>query len=370
MKIKISLLSLLILSGPYVAAGQLPPRWTTSEEPLVSIGAIDDDEAYLFAYVVACVSDVDGRIFVADTRQFRVSVFSESGVFIREFGSEGTGPGEFKALSSMRVVGDQVRILDNGLSRIVVFDTTGAHLSTTQMEAGDDSHPRPAFFHGDSVFAFAGGSHGFDDAGGVFADTLAFYMYDSLGKHLGPIGQVPDSPRLGFEFRGTVSFDYLPFGTSPSMHGNGREVVFGQGTQKSIHVVRADGAVQQIPVPLPTETITSEMKQRFSSNLMRDVRPENEARLKRYLELAEFPDTLPRFDRLRIDTEGLIWVRPYTLSWNPASDWVVLDDRGQIVATATLPASFSPEEIQFDSILGITRDNDGYQFVERYALRR
>jgi hypothetical protein len=37
----------------------------------------------------------DGRVYVADTGNFRVQVFSADGAFLRQFGSFGTGPGQF-----------------------------------------------------------------------------------------------------------------------------------------------------------------------------------------------------------------------------------------------------------------------------------
>lgn len=368
MKFKFVLALLLLQSGSTRAFGQQPPSWTVSPEPIVSIGLIDGDEAYLFTKVMASVTDDAGRIYVADMRQYRVSIYSSSGVFVRHIGTAGTGPGEFWGLTSIRVVEDQLRVLDPAQRRIVVFDTSGVHISTTQMQSGDEGRLGPTFFHGENVFAVAGS--GLNATGHILADTLMLSIYNSAGSYLRPVGHVLDSPRLGHEYRGALSFPYLPFGRGPSMHGNGRAVVFGQGAQNSIHVVRPDGDVERVALTLPEVVVTSDMRRTYSSNLIRDANPEDQERLRRFLDLAEFPETLPSFDKLRIDLAGFVWVHPYSLPWDPSSEWLILGEQGQVIATVTLPPMFSPEEIQTDSILGVRRDEDGYQYVEQYELNR
>ena len=44
-----------------------------------------------------------GDVFVADTGNHRVAVFSQDGEFIRTIGSQGTGPGQFKYPTSVAI---------------------------------------------------------------------------------------------------------------------------------------------------------------------------------------------------------------------------------------------------------------------------
>lgn len=61
------------------------------------IGAdADDREAFVFADVRGLVADRNGRIFVADTKDDNIRVFSRTGEFLFAFGRRGQGPAEFQ----------------------------------------------------------------------------------------------------------------------------------------------------------------------------------------------------------------------------------------------------------------------------------
>lgn len=72
----------------------------------------------------------DGTIFIADGYgNSRVVVYSADGVYQREWGSPGLGPGEFNTPHS--IVGDgnnRIYVADRGNSRIQVFDEEGTYI--------------------------------------------------------------------------------------------------------------------------------------------------------------------------------------------------------------------------------------------------
>jgi len=80
--------------------------------------------------------DGEGRVYVADTHNFRVQVFSTEGRFVRAWGRQGTAPGEFDHVFGLAVdptrgviyaVDDRVK-LERGGNRVQVFSLDGRPL--------------------------------------------------------------------------------------------------------------------------------------------------------------------------------------------------------------------------------------------------
>ncbi len=66
--------------------------------------------------------DDEGNIIVADSRNERIQVFSSSGVFLKKFGTKGTGPGELDRPSGVCISPEgYIIVVDFGNNRVQVF---------------------------------------------------------------------------------------------------------------------------------------------------------------------------------------------------------------------------------------------------------
>jgi hypothetical protein len=76
--------------------------------------------------------DADGNIFVADgIGNARVAKFTRDGVFVKSWGSRGTGDGQFKIVHGIAVdANGNVYVADRGNNRIQVFDNNGTFKSS------------------------------------------------------------------------------------------------------------------------------------------------------------------------------------------------------------------------------------------------
>jgi DNA-binding beta-propeller fold protein YncE len=68
---------------------------------------------------------VTGQIYVADTRDHDIKVFSSNGEYLRRIGRPGTAPGEFNAPTHLAVAGGRLYITDALNSRIQVLTLDG-----------------------------------------------------------------------------------------------------------------------------------------------------------------------------------------------------------------------------------------------------
>jgi tripartite motif-containing protein 71 len=66
--------------------------------------------------------DAEGNILVADSRNYRVQIFSSQGVFKAKFGSQGSGPLQMDRPSGICVTPEgHILVVDFGNNRILAF---------------------------------------------------------------------------------------------------------------------------------------------------------------------------------------------------------------------------------------------------------
>ena len=70
------------------------------------------------------------RIYLMDTSQKRILVFTSEGKFIRTIGRQGGGPGEFRQLFTMDVRDGLIACFDQARRRITLFDSSGTFLNS------------------------------------------------------------------------------------------------------------------------------------------------------------------------------------------------------------------------------------------------
>lgn len=80
--------------------------------------------------------DDSGRVFISDTQQKTIHVFSPDGQFIQNLGRSGSGPGEFRHIFPMKIQGD----------KLFAFDPTFYRLNFYSLESLTFDHVEELFF--------------------------------------------------------------------------------------------------------------------------------------------------------------------------------------------------------------------------------
>jgi len=125
---------LLALAVPTFGAAQqrveLPARDRMLTDQPARVWAVGTDEGEsweMFANVGALAFDAQDNLFVLDQGNSRVLVFDRSGKFVRQFGKQGGGPGEFQFPQSLAIARDgSVVVFDGGRRGYSVFEPDGS----------------------------------------------------------------------------------------------------------------------------------------------------------------------------------------------------------------------------------------------------
>jgi hypothetical protein len=134
---------------------QLPARdRILAEKPqlLFTIGAEEGEHWELLSGVRALAFDAHERLYVLDSKNFRVLVFDSAGKFVRQVGKKGDGPGELMLPTGMTVMTDgRLVVSDVGRRAYSLFSSDGRFLTNylwgdgdgpSGREGGMRAHPR------------------------------------------------------------------------------------------------------------------------------------------------------------------------------------------------------------------------------------
>ncbi len=85
-------------------------------EEVLLLGVMDGAGYEMFGSIADVGADADRNIYVLDSRNFQIRIFSEDGVFINVFGAQGHGPMEFQdPLEFELIEPHRITVLDRSL---------------------------------------------------------------------------------------------------------------------------------------------------------------------------------------------------------------------------------------------------------------
>lgn len=109
-------------------------------EEIFRVGVLEGADWEMFANVASAAFDARGNLYVVDGAktvfepEIRVLVFDASGDFVREFGSMGEGPGEFKMPTGVAVMRDGTAVVEDlGHGAYQLFGANGEFLRRVRM---------------------------------------------------------------------------------------------------------------------------------------------------------------------------------------------------------------------------------------------
>ena len=370
-------------SGPRVARVDL----ALQEE--LRVGGLDGGEAYTFGYVTAVAPSPDRSFYVADLQGPIVRRYDADGRHVADIGRVGEGPGEYRSVYGLGVLGD---------GRLILWDPLNARLSTYGAD-GEWESSRPVFEgiggvdrgfvyspSGD-VYVVVNPERGFDSSDGERpSDWGRIHPDGTLERVAGRPSEDRDGPRYVVSGRGGL---YHPFVTM---------TLSALGPDGSLYEVRNDqfritrslpgGDTRVIGRDEARIALTTDEKTEWNARSERLAR-RNPQRRARYFPI---PDFKPYIRELVVDPEGRLWVSRYTeasymeyspeerayrqgrglasYEWRDKLRWDVFSREDDYVGSVTLPFKTTLMTAVGDAVWGVQAGDLNEDYVVRWRMSR
>jgi hypothetical protein len=393
----------IISSAPFLLLAVLGSRgaaqdttWHRGERPqwrgkvtLDSVYTLGTGPDYRIRVFYGMAVHSDGRAYVFDLNPEAASphidAYSPTGAFIKTFGRPGSGPGEYRVVVGMVVIGDTLlAALDPANARVSFFTTDGRFTHSFSLTRSPS---------GVAWFGLSADKSGLlylrypariakppASANPADPDTRARYLrlrmdgrvVDSL---LAPPLRGASSPSLRYSASATSFIPSAFFDAGP-----GAAVVGGRGGAYRIYIDGFDGRVTAIDRPWTPVRLESDEKSEW-------VEYANDASRRQPGGPYEIPDTKPAFKELRVDSDGRIWVGLYTaatkrsappatsskspvITWQQDPVFDVFATRGEYLGRVACPPSTQFAASKGDFLWLQSTGPDGEHLITAYRIRR
>ena len=350
--------------------------WRLAADPTLTIGDESGDLNYMFEGVSQAFRLDDGTIVVVDRLASQISLFDPAGVFIRDLGGRGEGPGEFQILHYAWARGDTVWASDGLLSRISVFDRSGDVLETIPVEVAPGMGSATALtqFTDGAILVFNAPSGGVRLGSGdvIEGGVWTLSRYSPGGRFRNAISGLRGSSRWEHGIQGLSPGMYLPFSVGTPAHAAGDDHIYaGRGIEPGIGRWNHDGTLSRlIRWAAPERPVSARERRQYreaNSDVPSYVEPTAWAR---YMREVPFPDRIPVYRRLLVDAERNLWAERYRAPWEDEPSWYVFDEQGVWLGAIATPPGLHVFEIGSDYVLGRYRDEFDVQSVVMVPLDR
>jgi hypothetical protein len=366
---------LILLLPGHLLAQETLPRW--SLVPQLRVGSIDGPDA-LEAMGEIVVSPRSGNIFVSEASQ-RILVFSADGRRLRQFGREGSGPGEFRNLQDIYWSDGRIVATDARVNRLTSFTEEGDVIAADLIESG----PLPGVSGGAAPAAplgrgfFLGKLTEERPDGNELRGHVLLVRSDGEGRD-SILDSFPTPSRYFRAGQGGLIGVPAPggqYGVDP----RGRQVVVvhqadpeaGRDAAFRIRKISADGHLvfsrkyTYTPIPRPPGYVREFVEDRRDGvKAIGLSTAEAERIVDRYA-----PRFLNPVREVRVGVDGSIWLKREEeqgdLVW-----WNVLDSRGEPLANLRLSSRARIRHVDGDTVWGMETDDLGVYYLMKYRVVR
>jgi hypothetical protein len=125
-----------------------PPVWGANVQltKVFAIGEADGPPEYAFGRIGYFASFSDGRFYVYDEKDVQLRLYDPAGKFVAKVGGKGDGPGEYRRLMGMGILGDSLLVAwDVRNNRVSYFARDGKYVTSFVLERASQFNGPQAF---------------------------------------------------------------------------------------------------------------------------------------------------------------------------------------------------------------------------------
>jgi hypothetical protein len=360
----------------------LPERWAVVEEQ--RIGSVADEEQIL-TRVSSIEVDANGRVYIAQPDDNTVKVFDREGWWVLTMGGSGQGPGEFRRLAGMGIIGDTLFASDILPRRVTMFSLAGEVIGTFTLAESDDAdamvRPGTAFvFFPDGTLgagiAFVSGapedllrrvpSVRVDRSGRV-VDTLAFESYagrNTLVETADPSRPVNVvQPFLDNDLT-AVARDGTRVAQVARRSAQTPDVAsFRVTVMASLRDTIYSRDYAYTPIPMMPVVVDSAVARSARGRV--GYFASEAAAVEAIRAAVRVPEFFSPVSEVEFSPDRHIWIRREDLP-DVDQSWMVLDEDGAVVAEFALPYRFDVRLITSDAVWGVQLGELDVPYVVKY----
>jgi len=338
--------------------------------PTIEIGTLDGASEYQLFQTRGAVRLPDGRLVLANGGTHELRWYAADGGYLRSVGSEGEGPGEFKAISSLRRFGDSLFVYDRRQRRATIFDTAGNFVRSYPLEEAGFPGPTGVFADGSSVTVGAAARSAGTEVGLVRPD-VAVRLFGPDGSQLLEVGTFPGQET----FLGR-SGDMMMVSRFLGARGfkattAGDRIILGDMDRYEFRAYDRTGRIRSIVrLDRPQVTMTGDDYEQVKAERLEDIPEEMRERFAESTEGRPEPETLTSFSDILGNVSGSVWVRDTLHPLAEHQQWTVFGPDGRALTKVRFDNAFRPYEVGDNYVLGVFRDELEVERLQLWALQK
>jgi hypothetical protein len=312
----------------------------------------------------------DGRIAVANSGGYRVSIFDSEGGFELSLGGEGDGPGEFRLLSRIRECGrdrDGYHVMDDSKMRIKVFNVDGSFRDEHRVWGYNPNQPPWRWDCADDHVLTMQWGDGDPRVGevGRFRIPVPIALSGPDGRMTKALGWILGPERYRFENRGTGP---APLGVVTGLAIRHGTVYVAEGPLIRVDAFSFGGdhlwTMKATSERRPVDRTTFIESQRSPTMTDEEERAFN-ARWRDW----DFPEHLPAFRGFLVDDGGRMWIEEFPAPGDVSITWLVVDPNGTWRAAVRVPRNVELKDVEQGKAAGVMRDTLEVESAVVFAIR-
>lgn len=309
----------------------------------------------------------DSTLAVADRIGHVVHLFSTSGKLLRSVGKTGSGPGEFRGIHRVWVVGDTAVILDQNLGRITLITEKGVVGSflagTIKGPAIRALLPGGAFVTTSPINVQRRGLNGPE----LWYDSVELAV--ERGERSMILGTFLSAVRL-IDVSKQFSVISAPYSPTLSVATVGNYVFVSDGSQTIRRYTSQGEQRGTIKITWQPEVLSRASYASWIDYYAENSRGQDKSVVRRLFDPVKSVRLAPVVARVMESRPGWLWLEQYRAPHDGRSVGVMaVSAEGEPIVQGALPARSAVLAATRGMLAAIQRDDDGVETVRLYAIR-